>query len=360
MFAPGHVDNQMQPPCGLGLGRGGVVEELWERRDPNTACFGPIVGRSAAIRRVLKQAEQVAATDSTVLILGETGTGKELIAAHIHEQSARRNRPMVRVNLAAIPHTLIESELFGREKGAYTGALSRQIGRFELANHSTIFLDEIGDLPGDIQVKLLRVLEQREIERLGSPTAFPVNVRIIAATHRNLPERIAEEAFRDDLFYRLNVFPIAMPPLRDRVEDIPLLVWRFVDEFSAAFGKQIEFIPKANMSALKEYHWPGNVRELRNVVERAMVVAAGPRLSIALPVVSSVSGNRSMKMADVMRAHILSVLETARWRIRGPGGAAEQLGLPPTTLETRMAKLGLARPNGSMRNTMPPVRRRAG
>ena len=261
---------------------------------------GVIVGQSAAVRRVLEQARQVAATDSTVLLLGETGTGKELIATHIHELSARRARAMVRVNCAAIPNTLMESELFGRERGAFTGALARQIGRFELADHSTIFLDEIGDLPTDVQVKLLRVLEERQIERLGSPRSVPVDVRIVAATHRNLEQRIAEDTFREDLFYRLNVFPIRVPPLRERTEDIPLLVWRFVDEFSKSFGKRIETIARENMAALQQYAWPGNIRELRNVVERAMIVATGPQLTIALPTASG-AGRPKVQREDGRR-----------------------------------------------------------
>jgi transcriptional regulator with GAF, ATPase, and Fis domain len=303
-----------------------------------------IVGQSAAIRRVLEQARQVAATDSTVLLLGETGTGKELIATQIHEQSSRKPRTMVRVNCAAIPGTLIESELFGREKGAFTGALARQIGRFELADHSTIFLDEIGDLPQDVQVKLLRVLEERQIERLGSPRAVPVNVRIVAATHRDLERRITEDAFRQDLFYRLNVFPIQVPPLRERAEDIPLLVWRFVDEFSRSFGKRIDVIAKENMEALQRYPWPGNIRELRNVVERAMIVATTHHLSIALPNHTPSVGRRSTKLIDVERDHVRTIVESCGWRIRGAQGAADKLGLKPTTLETRMAKLGIKRP----------------
>jgi formate hydrogenlyase transcriptional activator len=303
-----------------------------------------IVGQSAAIRRVLEQVKQVAATDSTVLLLGETGTGKELIAAQIHELSARRGRVMVRVNCSAIPNTLIESELFGREKGAFTGALARQIGRFELADHSTIFLDEIGDLPEDVQVKLLRVLEERQVERLGSPKAVHVDVRIIAATHRDLGKRIVDGSFRDDLFYRLNVFPIQLPPLRERPEDIPVLVWRFVDEFSRSFGKRIDAISRETMALLQRYSWPGNIRELRNFVERAMIVATGPQLTIALPPQSAAAGRRSVRLMDVEKEHIRSVLESAGWRIRGSAGAAEQLGLRPTTLETRMAKLGLSRP----------------
>jgi formate hydrogenlyase transcriptional activator len=307
-----------------------------------------VVGESAAVRSVLDQLEQVAPTDSTVLLLGETGTGKELFATQIHEMSTRRGRPMVRVNCSAIPATLIESELFGREKGAFTGALARQLGRFELANHSTIFLDEIGDLPGEVQVKLLRVLEERHIERLGSPTAIHVDVRIIAATHRDLAQRIAEDSFREDLFYRLNVFPVQVPPLRERVEDISLLVWRFVDEFSKAFGKRIDAISRENMAAMQRYAWPGNIRELRNIVERAMILASGHELTICLPTSVQVSGNhRSTRLADVEKDHIRSVLEGTGWRIRGAAGAAELLGLKPTTLETRMVKLGLSRPKAS-------------
>jgi formate hydrogenlyase transcriptional activator len=312
--------------------------EILESPDPR------IIGRSSAIRRVLSQLQQVAATDSTVLLLGETGTGKELLATHLHGLSARRVRPMVRVNCAAIPATLMESELFGRERGAFTGALAREIGRFELAHRSTIFLDEIGDLPPDLQVKLLRVLEERQIERLGSPKVIDVDVRIIAATHRNLEQKIGEGGFREDLFYRLNVFPIQVPALRDRTEDIPLLVWHFVDEFSKAFGKQIEAIPRENMLALQRYSWPGNTRELRNVVERAMIVATGTQLTIGLPTVSSPAKRSSARLMDIEKEHIRSVLETTMWRIRGVSGAAERLGLRPTTLESRMAKLGLNRP----------------
>jgi formate hydrogenlyase transcriptional activator len=303
-----------------------------------------IVGRSAAVGRVLAQIEQVAPTNSTVLLIGETGTGKELFASYIHELSQRQRRPMVRVNCAAIPPTLIESELFGRERGAYTGSLSRQIGRFELATQSTIFLDEIGDLPPEIQVKLLRVLEERTIERLGSSHSIAVDVRIIAATHRDLDAQVAAQVFRDDLFYRLNVFPIYVPPLRERAEDIPLLLWRFVEEFSRTFGKRIDEVDKASITALQQYSWPGNIRELRNVVERAMIVGTGRRLVIPSPVASPAALKRSPRLEDVEKEHIRSVLESCGWRIRGTDGAAGRLGLKPTTLETRMAKLGLRRP----------------
>jgi transcriptional regulator with GAF, ATPase, and Fis domain len=304
-----------------------------------------IDGQGPAIRGALNQAAQVAPLGSTVLLLGETGTGKELFATQIHALSARRGRPMVRVNCTAIPATLIESELFGREKGAFTGAVARQVGRFELANHSTIFLDEIGDLPMDVQVKLLRVLEERQIERLGDPRGITVDVRVIAATHRNLEQRIAEGGFREDLFYRLNVFPIHVPALRERLEDIPVLVRCFVDEFSRTFGKRIESISRETIAALQQYAWPGNIRELRNFIERAMIVATGPQLTIPIP--HSTATGRSLKLVDVQKAHIRNVLESTGWRVRGSGGAADRLGLRPTTLETRMAKLGLTRPKAS-------------
>ena len=307
-------------------------------------------GPSAAIRQVHKQIQQVAATDSTVLLLGETGTGKELFATEIHALSARRARPMVRVNCAAIPGTLLESELFGRERGAYTDAHARQVGRFELADGSSIFLDEIGDVPLEIQAKLLRVLEERQVERLGSPTPIRINTRVIAATHRNLEQRIGSGAFREDLFYRLNVFPIRVPPLRERIDDIPVLIWRYVAEFAKAFDKRIEAIAPGNLAALQRYAWPGNIRELRNVIERAMIVATGPQLIIPVPTASSgavAAARHSEKLADVQRNHIQHVLEATRWRIRGAGGAADRLGLRPTTLETRMAKLGLKRPRAS-------------
>jgi len=303
-----------------------------------------VVGESTAILKTLEQVRQVAATDSTVLLLGETGTGKELFANALHAQSARRQRAMVRVNCGAIPATLLESELFGREKGAYTDAHVRQAGRFEAADRSTIFLDEIGELTPEVQVKLLRVLEERQVERLGSPQPIRIDTRVIAATHRNLEQRIAEQAFREDLFYRLNVFPIRVPPLRERIEDIPLLVNFFVAEFAAAFGKQVDPVSADNLQALQRYSWPGNIRELRNVVERAMIVAKGPRLTVQVPTRLAASAGRSEKLSDVQRNYIEGVLESTRWRIRGVGGAADRLGLRPTTLETRMIKLGLRRP----------------
>ena len=308
---------------------------------------GSIASDSIAIRRVVAQVEQVAPTTATVLLLGETGVGKEVFAHAIHNLSPRQRRTMVRVSCAAIPTALIESELFGRERGAFTGALSRQIGRFEAANGSTIFLDEIGDLPLEVQVKLLRVLQERTVERLGANQSTKVDVRVIAATNKNLEQAVATNAFREDLFYRLNVFPITIPPLRERVDDINALVWTFIDEFSQAFGKNIEAISKESLAALQAYHWPGNVRELRNVIERAMIMATSPTLVVAAP--STVSKSRrtaSSKLVDIQAAHITSVLASCRWRIRGSGGAAERLGLRPTTLESRMSRRGISRDTG--------------
>jgi transcriptional regulator with GAF, ATPase, and Fis domain len=307
-----------------------------------------IVSEGMAMRHALTQVEQVAPLPSTVLLLGETGVGKEVFAQAIHELSPRHPRPMVRVSCAAIPAALIESELFGRERGAFTGALSRQIGRFEAANQSTLFLDEIGDLPPEMQVKLLRVLQERVIERLGSTQPIRVDVRIIAATNRNLEQAVEERTFREDLFYRLNVFPITVPPLRERVEDIPALTWEFVNEFSRSMGKSIDSISTESMRQLQTYSWPGNVRELRNIIERAVIIAGSTHLTIPTPVASA--GRQSpmtMTLRDVEIEHIRATLNSTHWRIRGHGGAAERLGLKPTTLETRMAKLGLTRPRDS-------------
>jgi transcriptional regulator with GAF, ATPase, and Fis domain len=315
----------------------------------------PLVAESRAVQQALVQIEQVAPTTATVLLLGETGAGKEVFAEAIHELSPRRQKKMVRVNCAAIPSALIESELFGRERGAYTGALSRQIGRFELAEGSTIFLDEIGELPLEVQVKLLRVLQTRVVERLGSVTTIPVDVRIIAATNRDLDQAVADKTFREDLYYRLNVFPIRVPPLRERVEDIPALVWTFIEEAASACGKRIESLSKASLHALQTYSWPGNVRELRNVTERAVITATGPQLVIDLPRPSSFTRRRSLRLSDVEADHIRAVLESSAWRVRGRGGAAELLGMKPTTLESRMAKLGIVRPDDGPRGGRRPV-----
>ena len=304
-----------------------------------------IAAESTAIRLVMTKIESVANTNATVLLLGETGCGKEVFAQALHDASDRRHRPMVRVNCGAIPTALIESELFGRERGAYTGALSRQIGRFELANGSTIFLDEVGDLPLDAQVKLLRVLQDKVVERLGSVRPIKVDVRIIAATNRNLAKAVADRTFREDLYYRLNVFPIVVPPLRERLEDIPVLVWTFIEEFSKGFNKKIESISRESLAALQAYSWPGNVRELRNVIERAVIVARGPRLTVEPPRSEPAAVKESVALSDVEAEHIRSVLIEVGWRVRGPGGAAELLGMKPTTLESRMAKLDIRRPH---------------
>jgi formate hydrogenlyase transcriptional activator len=305
-----------------------------------------VVGTSPAIRTALTLADQVAPTGATVLLLGETGTGKERFANYIHAHSPRHARTIVRVNCAAIPSTLIESELFGREKGAYTGALSRQIGRFEMASGSTIFLDEIGDLPPEVQVKLLRVIEERRVERLGNPRPVDVDVRIIAATHRDLRAEVAGSRFREDLYYRLNVFPIALPPLRERLEDIPLLARALVDELAKTSGRRFESLSQASLEELRRYPWPGNIRELRNLIERAMITCVPPTLRITLPLLPQESRAPlpGTSLKDVERAHILDVLGRTGWRIRGAHGAAAILGVPPTTLEHRMKRLGISRP----------------
>ncbi len=302
-----------------------------------------IIGKSKAIKDVLLQIKQVAATGSTVLILGETGTGKELIARAIHNASPRKSRAMIKVNCAALPASLIEAELFGHEKGAYTGATSSQIGRFEAANGSTIFLDEIGELPLELQSKLLRVIQEGQFERLGNPKPISVDVRVIAATNQNLAQAVKDGSFREDLYYRLNVFPISVPPLRERREDIPLLVWAMVEEFGKVFGKAIERIPKKNMEAMERYRWPGNIRELRNLVERAMILSNGTTLVVEIQDGSATITDEPMTMEGVERMHINAVLEQTGWRIRGRNGAAEILGLKPTTLNSRMKKLGIKR-----------------
>jgi formate hydrogenlyase transcriptional activator len=303
-----------------------------------------IVGRSQAMKQILAQIEQVARTDTTVLIEGETGTGKELAARAVHRLSGRKDRPLVTVNCASLPPTLIESELFGREKGAYTGALTRMTGRFELADGATLFLDEIGELPLDVQAKLLRVLEHGRFERLGSTKPLQVNVRIIAASNRNLARDADEGKFRKDLYYRLNVFPIIIPPLRERPDDIPLLVWAFVRQYEKKMGKRIEHIPRKSMEALQRYPWPGNARELRNAVEHAMIVSSGKTLEVSVPQRVSTETPANLSLEDAERRHILGVLHKSGWRLTGRGGAAEILGLKRTTLQSKMKKLGIRRP----------------
>jgi PAS domain S-box-containing protein len=310
---------------------------------------GTILGGSKAVRQMLCSAEKVAPTDSAVLIAGETGTGKELLARAIHDLSGRSKRVMVEVNCATLPAMLIESELFGREKGAYTGAMTREVGRFDLADGSTIFLDEIAELPLEVQAKFLRVLQEGQFERLGSPQTNTVDVRVIAATNRDLAAMVQEGTFRADLFYRLSVFPITVPALRERVEDIPLLVWHFVNEFSQKMGKKIDSIARKSVELMQQYPWPGNIRELRNVVERAMILSDRTTLNIEIP---SYSLSESAELAvappatleEGERRQILEVLGRTGWRVSGRGGAAETLGLKRTTLEARMKKLGIGRP----------------
>ncbi|MCM3901481.1 MAG: sigma 54-interacting transcriptional regulator [Pyrinomonadaceae bacterium] len=311
--------------------------------------FEEIVGHSLVLKRVLQDVETVATTDSTVLIYGETGTGKELIAHAIHNLSQRRERTLVKVNCAAIPTGLLESEFFGHEKGAFTGAIDRRIGRFELANQGTIFLDEVEDIPLELQSKLLRVLQEQEFERLGSSRTLRVDVRVVAATNSDLTELVAEKKFRSDLYYRLNVFPITVPPLRERPEDISLLVNFFAQKFAQRMKKSIETVPKETMSVLTNYHWPGNIRELQNLVERAVILSRGSSLEIPLTelkqstkVANHTNGSTSLEAVE--RAHILRVLGETSWVIGGPTGAATRLGLNRTTLNHRMRKLGISRP----------------
>jgi transcriptional regulator with GAF, ATPase, and Fis domain len=303
-----------------------------------------LTSRSPRFLSVVEEVAKVAKTSSTVLVLGETGSGKEVLAQAIHDASARRDRPMIKVNCAALPASLIESELFGREKGAFTGALARQPGRFEIADGSTIFLDEVGELPLELQPKLLRVLQEGEFERLGGTKTIRVDTRVIAATNRPLAQAVREGKFREDLYYRLDVFPIEVPPLRDRREDIPLLAWTFVKEFCNSMGKPVVEIADESMAALQEYHWPGNVRELRNVIERAMILGSGPKLHIKLGhttlrpmAVKAIAGS----LEEAERLIIQQALEQCNWRIRGPSGAATLLDIKPTTLESRIKKLWL-------------------
>ena len=314
--------------------------------------FEQIVGNSSALERVLEQVERVAPTDSTVLIQGETGTGKELIAHAVHNLSSRCGRSFVRLNCAAIPLDLLESELFGHEKGAFTGAIAQKVGRFELADKGTLFLDEVGDIPPALQPKLLRVLQEREFERLGSTRTHQVDVRLVAATNRDLTEMVKRGEFRSDLYYRLNVFPLLLPPLRDRREDIPALVTHFAEIFGRRMSREIETIPSDTMSALSSYQWPGNIRELQNVIERAVILSNDGVLPNPLPVagtqaitvVSAAALVPATTLRDSERALILRTLEKVGWVIGGPKGAAVKLGLKRTTLIHKMQKLGISRP----------------
>ena len=312
-----------------------------------THNFEELIGSSTSLKRILKNVERVAPTDSSVLITGETGTGKELIARAIHNLSPRKDKPLVKVNCAAIPSGLIESELFGHEKGAFTGALTKKMGRFEVADRGTIFLDEIGELPLDLQSKLLRVLQEGEFERVGGTQTFKVNVRVIAATNRDLDQLSKTGHYRPDLYYRLNVFPIHLPPLREREGDIPLLVQYFVRKCAANLGKKIDRIPERMMSALQRYAWPGNIRELEHVIERAVILSEGPELE-PIEWLSQSSGKagpaKTLTLEEMERRHIVDVLEQTNWRVSGDKGAAKILDLNPTTLEARMKKLGITRP----------------
>jgi formate hydrogenlyase transcriptional activator len=337
--------------------------------------FEEIIGRSRALQRVLREIETVAPTDSTVLISGETGSGKELVARAIHQLSGRRDNAFVKLNCAAIPTGLLESELFGHEKGAFTGAISQRIGRFELANRGSVFLDEVGEIPLELQPKLLRVLQEREFERLGSTRTLRTDARLIAATNRDLAALVAEQKFRQDLFYRLDVFPIHVPPLRERREDIPMLVRHFAQQFARRMKKGIDTIPAETMEALTRYEWPGNIRELQNLIERAVILSTGPTLNVPVSAVAAETNSparprraardlsavaRSADLSAVARSaeaeaeadtlehadrrHIISALERSNWVIAGPGGAAARLGLKRSTLQFRMRKLGIVRP----------------
>ena len=306
-----------------------------------------IIGRSRTLDRVLEQVQTVAATDSTVLILGETGTGKELIARAIHNLSSRRHRGLVRADCASIPAGLLESELFGHEKGAFTGAIARTIGRFELADGGTLFLDEAGDIPLELQSKLLRVLQEQELERLGSTRTLRVDFRLVAATNNNLAQMVEQGQFRKDLYYRLNVFPIEVPALRDRPEDIPLLVWHFARKYAQRMNKQIEKIRMEDMEALTRYHWPGNVRELQNLMERSVILSSGSVLHLSLPHPTLTSRNATHKvrtLAEAEREHILQALQDNDWIIGGRDGASAQLGVKRTTLLDKMRRHGISRP----------------
>ena len=320
-----------------------------EKEIAETGRFEEIIGESQTVKAILNQVEQVAPTDATILILGETGTGKELIARTVHRSSTRNNRPLVKVNCATLPATLIESELFGHERGAFTGAVKRKIGRFEVADGGTIFLDEIGDLPLELQAKLLRVLQDGEFERLGSTESQRVDVRVIAATNRDLLQAIDDSGFRADLYYRLRVVPIELPPLRERPDDIPLLAWHFVRRHQAGMNKTIRRIPNEISKAMRRYEWPGNVRELANVIERAVILTTGDTLAVDEAFVRQHAPQRPDTDGDdlqsVERTHIIGTLEKCGWKVKGNGNAAERLGLNPSTLRARMKKLGIKRPN---------------
>ncbi len=317
-------------------------------QDASPRRFEQIIGSSPALESVLEQVERVAPTDSTVLIQGETGTGKELIARAVHNLSARFGRPFIKLNCAAIPFDLLESELFGHERGAFTGAIAQKIGRFELADKGTLFLDEVGDIPPGLQPKLLRVLQEQEFERLGSTRTHQVDVRLVAATNRNLLDMVKRNEFRSDLYYRLNVFPVPLPPLRGRREDIPALVEHFVEIYARRMSKQIDHISPETMSELTSYAWPGNIRELQNFIERSVILTSGNVLEAPLASLKNAAEVESLgptTMKDAEREHIRKILEQTRWVVAGPNGAAARLGIKRSTLYFRMQKLGISRTN---------------
>jgi formate hydrogenlyase transcriptional activator len=317
-------------------------------QDRNSRRFEQILGMSPALEAVLEQVEQVAPTDSTVLIQGETGTGKELIARAVHNLSSRCGRPFIKLNCAAIPFDLLESELFGHEKGAFTGAIAQKIGRFEMADKGTLFLDEVGDIPPALQPKLLRVLQEQEFERLGSTRTHQVDVRLVAATNRNLVDMVKRNEFRSDLYHRLNVFPIPLPPLRARREDIPALVEHFVETYARRMGKQIDQISPETMSQLTSYAWPGNIRELQNFIERSVLLSSGNVLRApfaSLEAVATTEAQEAVRLEEAERNHIRKILEQTRWVVSGPNGAAARLGIKRSTLYFRMQRLGISRSN---------------
>ena len=310
-------------------------------------AFAGMIGSSEAIQRVKKQVRTVASTDSTVLLEGETGTGKELVSRAVHELSQRKNRALIKFNCAAIPHGLLESELFGHERGAFTGAIARKLGRFELADQGTLFLDEVGEIPLELQVKLLRILQEQEFERLGGTQTLRVNVRLVAATNRNLAAMVSDQQFRSDLFFRLNVFPIRVPALRERTEDIPLLADHFLKEYSRRMDKPIDAIPQSTVERLKQHPWPGNVRELQNFIERAVILTTGSILNAPLGDLKTPAGAEpipAVTLREAESSHILKTLRQTNWVLGGPRGAALRLGLKRTTLVSKMRKLGLSRP----------------
>jgi len=345
------IENSLASICIANVKDHLAHEKLYLLDEIHTELVGKeIIGESGALRSVLQKVEIVAPTDSTVLICGETGTGKELIARALHNLSPRRTYPFVKLNCAAIPPGVLESELFGHEKGAFTGAIAQRMGRFEMANNGTLFLDEIGELPLELQPKLLHVLQEQAFERVGGSRTIQTNARLIAATNRDLAAMVDRKEFRMDLFYRLNVFPIQMPPLRERVEDIPLLVWSFVKQFARRANKKVETISSRTMDALCRYDWPGNIRELQNVLERAVILSTGPVLDIPLPDPRQATAVRpgissSGTLNDAERSHIIAVLNETGWVLGGKNGAAERLGLKRPTLQFRMKKLGIVRPS---------------